>query len=89
MTREELGTAAEHLRTATEAADGDAAERLSDIAEKLDSMATVDRGPDHGSLARIQNALTELSDDVPDAAVDAIADAKDAVSEYRSTVEGV
>lgn len=89
MVRDQLQTAAQHLRTATESADGDAAERLTELAEKLDSLATADRGPDHGGMARIQNALNDLKDDVGSEAVSAIDDAKDAISDYRSTVEGV
>lgn len=87
MVREQLQTAAEHLRTATESADADASERLTDLADKLDSLATADRGPDHGSMARIQNALNDVKEEVDaDAAID---DAKEAISDYRSTVEGV
>ncbi|WP_136716282.1 DUF7553 family protein [Halorientalis salina] len=89
MVREQLQTAAQHLETATDSVDGDAAERLTELAEKLDSLATADRGPDHGSMARIQNALNDLKDDVGSDAVAAIDDAKDAISDYRSTVEGV
>jgi hypothetical protein len=89
MVREQLQTAAQHLETATDSVDGDAADRLTELTEKLDSLATADRGPDHGSMARIQNALNDLKDDVGSEAVAAIDDAKDAISDYRSTVEGV
>ncbi|TQQ80951.1 hypothetical protein EGH24_07285 [Halonotius terrestris] len=89
MVREELQTAADRLRTAAETADGDAVERLTGLADKLDTLATADRGPDHGTMARMQNTLNEVKDDIAPEAADAIDDAKAAISEYRSTVEGV
>ena len=89
MVREQLQTAAQHLRTAIESADDDASERLTELAEKLDSLATGDRGPDHGSMARMQNTLNDVKDDVDADAVAAIDDAKESISDYRSTVEGV
>ncbi|MFB6178810.1 MAG: hypothetical protein ABEI77_03685 [Halorientalis sp.] len=89
MVREQLQTAAEHLRTARESADDEAAGRLDDLATKLDSLATDDRGPDHGSMARIQNALNDIKAEADEAVVAAIDDAKDAISDYRSTVDGV
>jgi len=89
MTREQLQTAADHLRTAADTADGDATDRLTDLADKLDSLATADRGPDHGTMARMQNTLNEVTGDVDDATVTEIDDAKAAISDYRSTVEGV
>jgi hypothetical protein len=89
MEREHLQTAAEHLRAATEPVDDEAAERLTDLADKLDSLATADRGPDHGTLARTQNALTEINADATAEASTAIDDAKHAISEYRATVDGV
>jgi len=89
MTRDQLQTAADHLRTAADTADGDATDRLTDLADKLDSLATADRGPDHGTMARMQNTLNEVTGDVDDATVTEIDDAKAAISDYRSTVEGV
>lgn len=89
MAREQLQTAAEQLRTAAETADGDAAERLTKLADKLDALATADRGPDHGTMARMENTLNEVKSAVGSAAADAIDDAKAAISDYRSTVDGV
>lgn len=89
MVREQLQTAADHLRTAAETVDDDPAERLTELADKLDSMATADRGPDHGSMARMQNTLNEVTSDVDSEASDAIDDAKAAISEHRKTIEGV
>ncbi|MEF8818915.1 MAG: hypothetical protein V5A31_08475 [Haloferacaceae archaeon] len=90
MTRERLQTAADRLRAASDAATDDAADRLTDLAERLDSHATADRGPDHGTMARVQHQLTELRAGVDDDhAAALIDDAKDAISDYRSTVDGV
>lgn len=89
MAREQLQTAAEHLTTAAESTGADATERLQDLADKLDSLATQERGPDHGSMARIQNSLNDIKADVDADAVAAIDEAKTAISDYRSTVDGV
>jgi hypothetical protein len=90
MTREELQTAAEQLTEAKDATDDvDARERLADLAGQLEDLATADKGPDHGRMARIQNALSELNDEVGAEATTAIDDAKDSISAYRETVEGV
>ncbi len=89
MTREQLQTAADRLRAASDAVDDDAANRLTDLADRLDSHATADRGPDHGTLARVQHQLTEVRTGVDDEAAAQIDDAKDAISDYRSTVDGV
>jgi len=90
MVREQLQTAATHLTTASEAADDDAAsERLTELAEQLETLSTADRGPDHGRMARIQNALSDLKADASDEVVDEIDAAKDAISAYRETVQGV
>jgi len=90
MVREKLRTAADHLTEASDAAGDEAAgERLTDLAEQLDRLATADRGPDHGRMARIQNALADLEGDVATDATESIAAARDAISAYRETVEGV
>jgi len=90
MVREKLQEAATRLETASDGAGTDAAsDRLADLAGQLDDLATADRGPDHGRMARIQNALSDLKDDVAAEVVDEIDAAKDAISAYRETVEGV
>jgi hypothetical protein len=90
MVREQLQEAATHLQSASEGADDDAAsERLTELAEQLDRLATGDRGPDHGRMARIQNALSDLKSEVAEEVVADIDAAKDAISAYRETVEGV
>jgi len=89
MTRDELATASELLESAAESASGDAAGRLTEIAGQIDRLATADRGPDHGRLARWQNALDEVADDVDDATAETIDEALEAIVAYRSTVDGV
>ena len=89
MAHEQLQTAADHLRTAADTADGDATDRLTELAAKLDKLATADRRSDHGTMARIQNMLNEIKGEIDDDAAAVIDDAKAAISDYRSTVEGV
>jgi hypothetical protein len=88
MSREALQQAADAARTAAKTAPEDA-DRLEEIAGQIESRAEGDRGPDHGRMARWQNALSEVKADVSGDASDAIDDAKAAISEYRETVEGV
>jgi len=90
MTRENLATASERLEAAAQATgDDDAAERLRDLAGQLESLAERDRRPDHGRLARIENALGDLAETV-DADTSAEIDAAhDAVVAFRETVDGV
>jgi hypothetical protein len=89
MTRDALGTASELLADATESADEDDGDRLSDLSDQLDHLSTAEEGPDHGRLARIQNALHDLEDSAGEDAAATIAEAHDHVREYRSGVEGV
>jgi hypothetical protein len=89
MTRENLATASDLLESAAETASGDAAERLAELADQLDTLATRERGPDHGRLARIENALGDLTADVDDETAATIDDAHDHVIAFRETVEGV
>ena len=90
MPREELSTASERLdAAAANTADDAAAERLSELSGQLSKLATADRGPDHGRLARIQSALNDLeTGDATDVA-DSIDAADDAINDYRSDLEGV
>ncbi|WP_255148923.1 DUF7553 family protein [Halorarius halobius] len=76
-------------RAAEEADDGAAAERLRDLAEQLRTLAERDRGPDHGRLARIENILDEVNEQVNEAASEQIQRAHEEVVRYRETVEGV
>lgn len=88
MERSELVTAAERLESAAGATEA-GADRLGDLADQLNRLATAERGPDHGRLARIQAALEELRDSVADGALDDINAADDAIDAYREDLEGV
>lgn len=90
MTRENLATASDRLEAAAQATtDDDAAERLRDLAGQLESLAERDRGPDHGRLARIENALGDLAETVGADARAEIDAAHDDVVAFRETVDGV
>lgn len=90
MTRDELASASELLESAAGDTDSDgASERLAELAGQLDTLATADRGPDHGRLARIQSALNDLSSGDAEDVADTIGDADDQINEYRSDLEGV
>lgn len=90
MTREELQSASDSLREASEAADDpDLQSRLYDHSNQLARLATADHGPDHGRLARHLNALEEMKAEAGDDVTAAIDDAREAITEYRKTVEGV
>ncbi len=88
MARQQLETAAQTLRTASDATTGDHSDRLGDLADQLDDLATRDAGPDHGRLARIQSALVDLQEELSAETSDAIDDADDAINAYRETIEG-
>jgi hypothetical protein len=87
--REELDRASDLLASAAGNAGDEAAERLTDLSEQLASLATRDRGPDHGRLARIENALDDIRETVDEAAAADIDAAHEAVVDYRSGIEGV
>lgn len=90
MTREELARAGELLASAAESAtNDDDSERLADLADQVDHLSEADEGPDHGRLARIQNALHDLEDSVDDDVAETIDEAHEHVKEYRSGVPGV
>ena len=87
MSREHLRDGAATLEeTADDLAD---TERAEDLAETLRTLADRDRGPDHGRLARIERALSELKDGADDEAAAAIDETTEHVQAYRETVEGV
>jgi hypothetical protein len=52
-------------------------------------LAAADRGPDHGTLARHENALHELIDATEGDVQANVEAALDSVQEYREGVEGV
>ena len=87
MSREHLRDGAATLeRTADDLAD---TERAEDLAETLRTLADRDRGPDHGRLARIGRALSELKEGADDEATAALDETTEHVQAYRETVEGV
>jgi hypothetical protein len=89
MTRDRLRTAGELLIDASQDADGDLRERIEGLAEQLDDLADADRGPDHGRIARMENALNEIEAQLDGDACENVRDAHEHLSEYRSTVSGV
>jgi hypothetical protein len=89
MTRQALATASDLLASAADDSTGAAAERLSDLAAQLDTLADRDRSPDHGRLARIESGLDELQTDASDDVAATIDEALDAIHEFRETLEGV
>lgn len=90
MTREQLRTASEELRQASEgAADVELERRLHDQSNQFATLATADHGPDHGRLARHLNALTEMREEASESVTAHIDDAEEAITAYRETVEGV
>ncbi|MDF9747632.1 DUF7553 family protein [Natrinema salsiterrestre] len=90
MTRDELENAAESLADAAAAADDDEArDRLENQATKFEDYATADRGPDHGQLARHEHILHDIADEEGGDVADHVDDALEAITEFRSTLEGV
>ncbi len=89
MSRKSLEEASDLLYQASDAASGERAKRLADQAEAFADMATADRGPDHGRLARHENKFHDLTDDVDPTVAELIDDAFDAVHNYRESVDGV
>lgn len=89
MVREQLRRASELLREASEHADGDLRDRLYEQSDQLARLATAERGPDHGRLDRHMNALYEMLDETDGEVHERVRSAREAVSAYRETVEGV
>lgn len=89
MTREKLQEASDELRQAAESTDDEELQqRIHDQSSQLAELAEAEQGPDHGRLARHMNALAEIAEAVDDGQ-DHVEDAREAVADYRSTVEGV
>lgn len=84
-----LRRAGDLLATASDAAAGDDADRLRELATTCASLADRERGPDHGRLARILNALGEVEGGLDDDAREAVAEAREEITAYREGVEGV
>jgi hypothetical protein len=89
MVREPLQSASDHLRRASEAASGELQRRLYDQSDQIASLATRERGPDHGRLDRHMNTLREISGELDGEAADHVAAALEDLREYREGVEGV
>lgn len=89
MPRDQLQTAADALAEVTETADEETADRLRDLSAQLETLATRDRAPDHGRLARVQRALEEVAAEADAAVADAVEEADDAIDAFRETLEGV
>lgn len=90
MSREKLREASDLLREAGELTDDEALrDRIHDQSNQLAKAVDADRGPDHGQLARHMNALAEIAEDVGDEGEAKVREAREAVAEFRSTVEGV
>jgi ABC-type transporter Mla subunit MlaD len=88
MVREQLKRASELLASAASQTD-DSSDRLADLADQLENLSEGGRGPDHGRLARFQAALDEIQPDVDDDTAATIEEARDELSDYRETLEGV
>ena len=89
MPRDQLQSAADALAEAADTTDEEAADRLRDLSAQLETLATRDRAPDHGRLARIQRALGEVATEADAAVADAVEEADDAIDAFRETLEGV
>ena len=89
MARERLQDATEELKEAAALTNTERRKRLLDQADQLGTLATGDRDPDHGRLDRHMNVLAELANAADGTASEHISEARQLVSEYRETVEGV
>lgn len=90
MSREELQRASDELRKASEATDDSELQaRLYDHSNQLAKLADREHGPDHGRLDRHLNALVEMEADAEADATDHIETAREAITAFRETVEGV
>ena len=90
MARDELQSAADAIRAAADAAgDDETRDRLETQAEQFETLATADRGPDHGRLARHEHILGSIADEEGGAVADHVEDALAAIHSFRETLEGV
>jgi len=87
MSDTELHEAADAVDRATDGVED--TERAQGLADQLRSLADGERRPDHGRLARVENALGELSEGASADADAAIDDAKAAIEAYREDLPGV
>lgn len=90
MTRQELATAAETLKKASDrATEADVKSGLDEQAAQMARLSDADRGPDHGRLARHERMLSNLADQTDQETAELISDALADIRDYRSTIEGV
>jgi hypothetical protein len=90
MTADELATASDLLDSAAEdASDPDSVETLTDLSDQLERLASAERGPDHGRLARIEAKLDDVQAAESDAVATTIESALEEIHAYRETIEGV
>jgi hypothetical protein len=89
MSRDHLRTASELLADAASRTDGEPAARLSGFVSRLERMAEASRTPDHGKLATVLLKLDEIADDVDADVAATIQEAREHVTEFRKTVQGV
>lgn len=90
MSRDKLREASDLLREAGELTDDEQLrERIHTQSNQLAKAVGADRGPDHGQLARHMNALAEIADEIGEDGESKVREARDAVADFRSTVEGV
>lgn len=90
MSREKLREASDLLREAGELTDDEQLrERIHNQSNQLAKAVDADRDPDHGQLARHMNALAEIADEIGEEGETKVREARDAVADFRSTVEGV
>lgn len=90
MSREQLRNASDLLREAGELTDDEELQqRIHNQSNELAKAVNADHDPDHGQLARHMNALAEIADEIREEGEATVHEARDAVAEFRSTVEGV
>lgn len=86
----ELTRASEQLESAAgEAAEDETSDRLSELAVQVGDLANGEKRADHGRIARIQAAIDELQPSVSDEVAVTIDEARDELSTYRESLDGV
>jgi len=89
MSREHLEQASALVADAAGRTGGEAADRLHGFADRLARMAEAERDPDHGRLATVLLKLDEIAGEVDADVAATIQEAREHVTEFRKTVEGV
>jgi len=89
MSREHLREASDLLSGAADRTSGESSERLEAFADQLDRMVEAGRDPDHGRLATVLLKLDDIADEAEGDVAATIQEAREHVTEFRKTVEGV